>query len=113
MYAPRIVGLLQLLRNDNSPPLPVESARLPLYHAFATACATFAFGPCTPHLDKLRLDDRAIEIERRDARRRGRSEMYAVQTTAGWAERRGDPSERLLLLGPFVSCSALFEDWKD
>jgi hypothetical protein len=109
--APRIAGLLQLLRYDGSPPFPPETAGLSLHHAFATASATF--GPCTPHLDKLRLDDRAIEVERRDARRRGRSEMYAVQTAAGWAERRGEPSEGLLFLGRLVSCPALFEDRKD
>ena len=109
--APGIMGLLQLLRHDGPPPFPLESVRLSLDHAFAAVGATF--GPCAPHLDKLRLDDGVIEIEGRDARRRGRSEMYTVQTTAGWTERRGEPSEGLLLLGPFVSCSALFEDWKD
>jgi hypothetical protein len=81
------------------------------HHTFAAASA--ALGPCAPHLNKLRLDDSIIEIERRDARRSGRSEVYTVQTTARWTESRREPSEGLLFLGTFVSSSAFFEDRKD
>ncbi len=105
------MGLLQLLRYDGPPPLPFESVRMSPHHTFAAASA--ALGPRAPHLNKLRLDDSIIEIERRDARRRGRSEVYTVQTTARWTERRREPSEGLLFLGTFVSSSAFFEDRKD
>ena len=108
---PRIVHLLQLVRYDGPPPLPLETVGLLLHHAFSATRA--ALGPLAcSHLNKLRLDDSAIKIKRRDARRRGRGEMYAMQTAACWTE-RSEPSEGPLLLGPFVSCSALFEDRKD
>jgi len=111
MGVPRIVHLLQLVRYDGPPPLPLETVGLLLHHAFSAARA--ALGPLAcSHLNKLRLDDGAVEIERRDTRRRGRGEMYAMQTAARWTERRV-PSEWRLLIGPFVSCSALFEDRKD
>jgi hypothetical protein len=107
MDVPRIVHLLQLGRYDGPPPLPLEAVGLLPHHGFA------ALGPLAcSDLNKLRLDDGAVEIERRDARRRGRGEMYAMQTAARLTERR-EPSEWRLLLGPFVSCSALFEDRKD
>lgn len=102
--------LLQLERYDGPPPLPLETVGLLLHHAFSTARA--ALGPLASHQNKLRLDNGAVKIERRDARRRGRGEMYAMQTAARWTE-RSEPSEVPLLLSPFVSCSALFEDRKD
>jgi hypothetical protein len=98
--------LLQFLRHDGPPPFPSASVRLFLRHTFA------AFRASAPHLDKGRLDDSRIEIERGDARRRGRGEMYAVQTTASRTESRGEPSEGLFLTA-FISSSALFKDWKD
>jgi hypothetical protein len=104
--APRIVCVLQFLRYDGPPPLPLESARLSLHHALL-----FATG--APHLNKVRLDDGAIEIECRNALRRGGGEMYAVQTTARRTEGRLEPPEGLVLLSPLISRSALFEDWKD
>jgi hypothetical protein len=63
-------------------------------------------------LGQRRLDDGRIEIERGDARRHGRGEMYAMQTTASRTESRGKPSEGLFLTA-FISSSALFKDWKD
>jgi hypothetical protein len=98
--------LLQFLRYDGPPPLPLESVRLSLHHALL-------FAASAPDLDKARHDDGAIKIERRNALRRSRGEMYAVQTTARRTEGRLEPPERLLFLGPFISGSALFEYRKD
>jgi hypothetical protein len=104
--APRIVRLLQFLRYDGPPPLPLDSVRLSLHDEL------FAAAP--PHLDKGGLDDGAIEIERRDALGRARGEMDAVQTTAGRTEGRREPPKGLLLvLGAIASRFALFEDWID
>ena len=96
--------LLQFLRYDGPPPLPLECVPLSLHHAF--------LAPSAPNLDKGRLDDGVIEIERGDALRRGRGEVHAVQTTACRTEGGREPPEGLLLLllGPR---SALFEYGKD
>jgi hypothetical protein len=80
-----------------------------LHHAFTAALRARA-----PNLfrDEGRLDDRAIKIERRNARRRGRHEMHAMQTAARRTEGRREPPKGLLLGLP-ISCSAFLEDWED
>jgi hypothetical protein len=101
--------LLQFLRYDGLPPFPFKHARLFLCYAFTAALRA---GPPSLATNERGLDDRAIKIERRNARRRSRREMDAVQTAARWTEGGREPFERLLL-GLLISCSAFLEDWEN
>jgi len=58
-----------------------------------------------------RLDERGIEIERCNARRRAGREMHAVETAARWAKRRLEPPKRLHICFPVIF-PALLEDWE-
>jgi hypothetical protein len=101
--APRIVRFLQLQRHDGLPPLPLETVRRHLLrHAFV-ALRSHA------HDGVSRLDERAIEIERCDARGRGRGEMHAMETAARRAERGREPPKRLRICLS-VTFSSLLED---
>ena len=104
--APRIVRFLQLLRHDGPPPLPLETVRRYLLrHAFA-ALRSHA------HVRVSRFYERAIEIERCDARSRARREMHAVETAARRAERGREPPKRPRICIP-VTFSSILEDRED
>ena len=97
--SPRIVHFLQLLRHDGPPPLPLETVRRHLLRRAFVALRSLAH----------ELDERAIEIERCDTRRRARREVHAMQTAARWAERGVEPPERLRIC-LLVTFSSLLED---